>query len=431
MSLLVAAPVTLWLVATRRPLAEQGLFFILWNIQALTQLMELGVGTLLVQFASHESPFLRWGTRGRLEGDSTARERLFVALDGARGWYGRVAIALGLAGALAGAWLIGTHTDGSSRTTLVPWLLTIGFTAAYLPLVPFLCVIEGCGGLLRVQRMRLAQAVIAVISLWTLLLLMNALWGVASFAFAWFATAWLWLRVRYAELVGADSTTHRLAGATGSQRPSRLATIQWRTGATWLAWWAAPQCVTPIILKLQGALPAGRVGMSFAIATAPLTLALAWLQARYPRYGALIATGERNQLQRLALKATMQAGAVCTLGVLAAAIVVWLIGHASPVLAGRALTPAWILILGLTNLAWLLIQSLSSYLRAWRQEPLMETAIVGAALITGGTFVAATRVPAEGVIAWYALLIAAAVVPLALVQFRRRHQHTLHTGAEE
>ncbi len=58
LSLLLAAPVTLWLVATRRPPAEQGVFFILWNLQALTQLMELGVGTLMVQVASHESAFL-------------------------------------------------------------------------------------------------------------------------------------------------------------------------------------------------------------------------------------------------------------------------------------------------------------------------------------------------------------------------------------
>jgi hypothetical protein len=216
----------------------------------------------------------------------------------------------------------------------------------------------------------------------------------------------------------------------GISRPPGFIDVQWRTGATWLAWWVAPQSVTPIILSTQGAVAAGQVGMSFAIATAPLTLAIAWLQARYPQYAALLASGDTQQLGWLARRATIQAACVCTLGAFAAALVVWFIGHVRPVLGSRALPAYWILVLGATNLAWLLVQSLSSYLRAWRQEALMETAVVGAVLIIAGTFVVALQFRTKHVMAAYALLVVVGVVPLVLVQFRRQLRRTVRVGAE-
>ena len=45
----LAGPVTLYLVATQRSLAEQGFFFVLVNVQALASLVELGAGTIVVQ----------------------------------------------------------------------------------------------------------------------------------------------------------------------------------------------------------------------------------------------------------------------------------------------------------------------------------------------------------------------------------------------
>ena len=63
---LIAAPLTLWLLATRRPTEEQGLYFIFINVQAVAQLAEIGIGTLLVQFISHESAGVTWLADGTL-----------------------------------------------------------------------------------------------------------------------------------------------------------------------------------------------------------------------------------------------------------------------------------------------------------------------------------------------------------------------------
>ncbi|MDB4899237.1 MAG: hypothetical protein JWN53_1045, partial [Gemmatimonadetes bacterium] len=84
---LLAAPVTLYLVATRRPAAEQGFYFVLINVQALAALIELGAGTIVVQFLSHESPGLASAADGALGGDAMAVGRAIGVVRQALRWY--------------------------------------------------------------------------------------------------------------------------------------------------------------------------------------------------------------------------------------------------------------------------------------------------------------------------------------------------------
>ncbi|HKH92340.1 MAG TPA: hypothetical protein VKA54_11085 [Gemmatimonadaceae bacterium] len=418
---LIGAPVTLWLVATRRPLDEQGFYFIFWNVQALTQLMELGVGGMLVQFASHESPLISWDVRGRLVGDAAAQQRIHALLRESRRWYLRVAAVLLVVGGMAGAWLLQVRGGSIQPAPLMPWLVTIGCTAAYLPLIPLLCTIEGCGRLLSVQRMRLAQVTLSLMVFWLVLPRWGALWGVAAFAILWLSVAGVWLARVYPGLLSMA----RRALDVPTDVHVGLGRAQWRTGASWLAWWAAPQALTPIMLVTHGPAAAGVVGMSLAIATAPLTLASSWLSARYPRYGALLASGARAELRHLARSATLQAAVVLVVGVAGATAVISLLGVVAPSLASRAMSPLGIALLGAGNLGWLLIQALGSYLRAWREEPLMEMALAGAIGVTSGTLLVATRASTIGTIVTYVLLVLCLALPLAVLGFRRHHQGIL------
>ena len=417
---LLVAPFTLLLVATQRSVAEQGLYFIFWNVQALTQLMEQGIGALIVQFASHESPSLGWNADGALTGDEHAVRRLAGVLRDGIAWYARVALALAVLGTTLGSWLLGTSDALVSPAPVIPWLVTIAFTAAYLPLVPLLCAVEGCGGLLPVQRMRLAQVITASIALWSVLPRWGALWAVAIYASVWITVPTLWLVRTHRGLIA------QLRESTRAEESSRLPTEQWRTGVTWFAWWLAPQTLSPIVLWSHGAEAAGRVGMGLAIATAPLTLAGAFLAARYPQYGALLATGAARELARVARRATMQAVAVFASGIVGAVAVIWLIGRAYPNLGQRVLSPAGLAILGIGNLAWLLMYALGGYLRAWREERLMEAAVLGGLLVSGGTLVAAVRLGTMHTVAAHAMLVALVALPLAIRGARRSrpaHQH--------
>ena len=404
---LLAAPVTLYLVATRRSAVEQGFYFVLVNVQALASLVELGVGTIVVQFISHESPSLHWRADGALDGEPAALARALAVVRQGWRWYGRLAALLMLAIPLGVAAFAPAAARGG--VALVgPWTTVVLATALYFPLVPLLCTLEGAHGLARVQAVRLAQVALAIGALWMTLARGDAMQAVAVYAIVWLVVPIAWL------LYG-----HRAFIAQALRAPhgvATLASVQWRTGGTWLVLWASPQLLVQVVLALSGAADAGRVGMSLAIATAPVTLAGAWLQSRYPRFAATLATSGRPALDALVRQSAALALGVCALGGVAVMVFTALLHARAPQLAARLL-PTWaVTALAATGLGWLAIHAFTGYLRADREEPLLTATSIGVAITIVASAVAAPHGPDAATLA-YTLAVLAGAVPLVAWRF--------------
>ena len=412
---LLAAPATLYLVATRWPADEQGFYFILVNVQALAPLIELGAGSIVVQFVSHESPALAWGARGALMGDAGAVSRVLSLVREGWRWYSGAAFVLLLA-LPVGLAAFGARARGDVGFGPA-WTTVIVATAVYLPLVPLLCTIEGARRLLQVQRMRLVQTVVGRGALWLGLLTRGALFGVASMAVVWVLVAAAWLALTHAGLVRQALRAARAPNAA-------LGRVQWRTGFSWLVLWAAPQLLAPLVLAASSAADGGRVGMSLAIATAPATLGAAWLQSRYPRFAATLAAEGREALDALARRAASQALGVCLLGGVAVTAVVALLHRVAPALGARML-PAWtVAALCTTGLAWVAIQAMSGYLRSDRAEPLVAATTAGVLLAVGATAVSASHGAVVATLAYSAAVVLGAL-PIAALGFARARRALL------
>jgi hypothetical protein len=211
----------------------------------------------------------------------------------------------------------------------------------------------------------------------------------------------------------------------GTVVAERFTRAQWHTAAVWLALWLAPQLLAPTVLLADGAVPAGRVGLSLALATAPGTLGVAWLHGRYPSYAALAAGGRWNDLDRLARRSLVQALGVCAmLGVgvtLAIVALAWL----APALAERALPPAGVAALCVSSLGWVAVQGCAAWLRAERAEPLVRPTVVLALVVTAGCAAAAPWSSTDALVVLYStgvVIGAAALASLTIARARVRHQ---------
>ncbi|MBA3016726.1 MAG: hypothetical protein FP811_00965, partial [Desulfobacteraceae bacterium] len=71
-----AGPVTAILIATRFTPELQGYYYTFASLLALQIFVELGLGTVIIQFASHEWSKLGFDSSGQIVGDSTALSRL-------------------------------------------------------------------------------------------------------------------------------------------------------------------------------------------------------------------------------------------------------------------------------------------------------------------------------------------------------------------
>ena len=425
---LLSAPVTLFLVAVHAAPAEQGFYFIFLNVQAITALLEIGVGTMVVQFASHESPHLSWGEGGALQGAPDAVARIGRVVQGAWRWYAGAALALFGVLAPLGLWLFRDDAARNGIGYAGPWLVVVTTLALYLPVAPLLCVIEGCGGLLRVQRMRMVQAIVTVGALWALIPTVGPLWAVAWFGVLWLLVAVGWLLATHAAFVRQSAQWLRQGGEPGSARapdatdgtPSGAqARAQWRAAASWAAPFIASQLLGPLVFWRDGPISAGQVGMSLAVATAPLTLGTAWLQASFPSYASLLARGHRDELRRLARTASGHALLVCAAAAAGVVLVMVLLGMYAPALAERALPPVVIALLAIHSVAMTANQAMAGYLRAGRQEPLAAAMLVGSAVAVLSAGVLAGRGGAAAATA-YALAGVLVTTPLCAARFFRQ-----------
>ncbi|MDA1080058.1 MAG: hypothetical protein O2973_00045 [Gemmatimonadetes bacterium] len=394
---LLAAPVTMYLLVTRQQLSARGFYIIAINIVALGQLFETGMGTLVVQFAARVRP----SERGTLRG---ATER----------WYSRAALTLLAIGATFGSYVFAIGANSASVNFLVPWVLVLGCTAAYIRLVPLVCMREGGGGAESVQRMRAVQALMiagaTVLGLWS---------GPGIRAAAWAAVVQLAVVAVYlfrerGKLPVADLSAERLADQYRAE--------QSRSARVWVALWIAPQLLTPAAMFLHGARVAGDVGLHVALALAPLVLSVAWMHARYPRLGALAASGALQTFDDTARHAFVQAAWVF-LGTSAVLLLLAIVGpHYLSFLAGRVLSPLMLSILIVGTFALVVMQGMLAWFRAFGDEKFAAPVVVACAGMALGGVLGAAVGGAMGAATGYSAVGAVVTAILAIGFLRLRSQ---------
>ena len=414
---LVGAPVSLYLAATRLPPDTQGYYFVAINILAIAQLCELGLGTIIVQFTSHAWPRLQWGLRGGLEGDPAALDTISAILLAAIRWFSVAALVLFVITGIGGELLFGPTMSGDRFGFAVLWFSFIALTAVYLPVIPFLCVAEGCGDLVSLQRMRSWQAGTILVGLWTGIFFGGPLLAAWIAAALQLAIAVAWLARRHPALLRSPKSlpAHFITATRGIREHYR--TEQLRSAKLWFALNLAPQLLVPILLWLRGGDVAGRLGVTLALALAPLTISVAWLHGRYPSLGALAADGHTNEFETLARRATIESVVVFIVCALALIGAIQVLPYALPALAARVMSTATLGALLCGSFASLLQQAMAGYLRAFRDEA------ISTAIVTGNTAVvvvsaAAGRIGGATAMVWgYAAASLLIALPIVIVHF--------------
>ena len=357
---LLAAPLSLYLLITRQPLSARGFYLIAINVVALGQLFETGMGTMVVQFAARVRP----SERGILR---TVTEQ----------WFMRAAIIGFALGGTIGTIVLARGASTASVDFLIPWTVVLTCTAAYIRLVPLICLREGGGSAEHVQRMRAVQAVFVavatVVGLWIGRGIQAAAWA----AVVQLAVAGAFIFIERNRLPSADPAVGRLA--------DQYRTEQGRSARVWIALWIAPQLLTPATMLLRGAPEAGDMGLHVALALAPPVLSVAWMHARYPRLGALVASGAVRTFDDTARHAFIQAAWVFAassgllLGLAFAAPFVF------PFLAGRVLSPLMLACLLVGSFTLVVFQAMLAWFRAFADEKFAAQVIVACtAMATGG-----------------------------------------------
>ena len=361
---------------------QQSFYVTFVSILGLQVFFELGLSTVVLQYASHERAMLEWTPQGTLEGNSQAKARLAALLRFSLVWYGGVALLVALL-LLPSGWIY-FHVfqpHGALVSWQVPWIWIVLVTAGSLTLSPLLSLLQGCGLVAEVAGVQLVQGIAGTLLFWLALTLHGGLYTapITNTVALLYSAAWIWRRHRpvLRDLLNVPPA----AGAFDWKKD--IWPFQWKIGLSWLTGYFIFQLFVPSLFAMHRPIQAGQLGMSANVVGAVSGLAVAWMVTKSAPFGTLIAKRDFQSLDRLffsCLRQSLAAAVSCS--VLLLALVVFLNEIHHPL--ARRILPPWpfALLVGATLINHV-TQCEAIYLRAHKQEPFLWISVAAAPLMAG------------------------------------------------
>jgi O-antigen/teichoic acid export membrane protein len=397
---LLSGIVTLFLVVRYLTPDEQGYYYTFASLLAMQILFELGMSVVVMQFASHEMANLSWSVTDTLEGDVGAKSRLRSLILLVTKWYGVIAVLI-IVVILPIGWIFfsSNHSQTSVNWQLA-WIWLVFAAAINIFLMPYLSLLEGCGRVTEVARLRMKQSMVSSLFAWLVLMGGGGLLALPAMNTGLALTAFIWLwRTKKNFIV--NLLAQRLSA--GSVRwKTEIWPFQWRIALSWLSGYFIFQLFTPTIFAYRGAVEAGQMGMSISIANALMGIAIAWMNTKAPGFGSLVAKKDYDNLDRVfALTLSRSLAVMVVIG--GGLCAMNYIAHIELMpFAYRILDPLPFLLLILATILAYVTYAQATYLRAHKEEPFMLISLISAALIGSLTVLLGNKYGSTGLMAAYA-----------------------------
>ena len=412
---LATAPIALLLIARFFSPVLQGYYYTFSTLLALQVFVELGLGTVLVQFASHEWSLLRLDPGGKISGDEAALSRLTSLAQLAMKWY--------LAGALVvvvvvgcGGYFFFTHSGGHDIAWRGPWFVLCLFSGVTVCLVPVWSLLEGCNQVSSLYKFRFFQGVFSNLFLWSAIALGLKLWVPVIASAATLAAGILFIARRYAVFF-KTLLLHKPQGDVITWRKD-IFPMQWKIALSWASGYFSYSLFVPVLFHYHGPVLAGQFGMTWSIVGAIGGIASAWLAPQAPQFGMLIARRNFQELSRRFWRVTGILSSVVLVLSLFCGAIVYALNVYYPAFANRLLPPSTVCILLIAQGMVAFSLPFSVFLRAHKREPLLVLSVSAGGLTAVSTLFLGKYYAATGVSLGY-LLVNMIIIPFVFVTWVR------------
>ena len=370
----LAGGVTVFLLPLWLSTVEQGYYFTFASVLALQIFFELGLNQIIMQLVSHEVAHLTETADGRLTGKEAHLARLSSLGRLIRRWYGVAAILFAVIGGSAGTVFFSQKGAEPMSVWLGLWVVLVGATAVNLWLSPGLAVMEGCGKVGQVARLRLVQSMLGYSLLWVTLLSGGGLWAATVVPVVSALCTGYWLKV-YGNMLHWLSTRAVDIKNQLSWRKDVLP-LQWRIALSWASGYLIFNLFTPMVFSHYGAVEAGRLGMALTVFSAISTIGMSWVNAKAPSFTTHIARGERRELNILFTVLFLRSTIFIALMSASVALVAWYLNQLGVPQMIRIASPSVLAILAVVTVVNSMVYAMAVYMRAHREEPMLTQSVV-------------------------------------------------------
>jgi len=409
---------------------ERGFYYVFNNILGLQVLLELGLSSVILQFASHEKAHLKWGKDNVLEGDAKAKSRLALLLRFSLVWYGAIAVLLFVGVLSFGTFFFRSHQPPHSHIVwLWPWVLVVLSSACAMATMPIYCILNGCGLVKEIMATQVRQNIVGTVLFWLALWLDARLFAapIMSVVASLWGAVWVaryhrhWL-IDLLSVARCASSKETPSGESILNWRAEIWPLQWKIGLSWLSSYFIFQLFNPVLLAFYGAAAAGRMGMSLSVVFALAALGWAWVDTKIPSFGSLIARREFKDLDEAFFPCLWQSFGIVVTGSVGFWLVDYALYRAGYSWGHRLIEPLPLGILLLATCINHIYFAEATYLRAHKEEPYLFTSLVGGALIGLSTYFLGRAFGALGMAAGYLAVSALFWLPVGTWIFIKKRQ---------
>ena len=420
-----AGVITTLLVAVYFSRELQGYYYTFGSVLALQVLAELGLGTVLISYASHEWANLSFDEKRRIAGDKEALSRLTSLGRFSRSWYLVAGVVVAIALSISGLLFFGASVDPAFQWR-APWIALCMVTGLNLCVVPVLALLEGCNQVVYVYGCRLIQFIACSVAAWISIYMGAELWVSSITGLVGLIVAIILTSRRYWEFV--RTIFFRKPGGRHINWQTEILPMQWRIAVSWISGMLAFSLFTPVLFHYHGAVVAGQMGMTWAFVNALTAVASALTMPKAPIFGILIAQKKYAELDGMFFRLTMSVIAITATIALAIWSLIFTLNQLHHSFSTRVLSPTATGFLLLASLLVAATLPMATYLRAHKKEPLMMVSILTGLVTAVVVVVLGKFYSADGVAVGY-LMVTAVVSPLVAFIWQRRraewHSHPL------
>ncbi|MFA5392874.1 MAG: hypothetical protein WC081_02640 [Candidatus Ratteibacteria bacterium] len=421
---IAAAPVTVLLIAGKFTPQIQGYYYTFWNLLALQIFVELGLGTVIIQFASHEWSRLSLDANGFIVGDDDALSRLISMARVAIRWYFVAGIVLMLGLSVGGVVFFSTsHASALNIKWLFPWLTLCLLTGIITFGVPIWSLLEGCNQVSNVYRFRLWQGMLGSLAAWASMLAGLNLWTPAVSSVACIFISVIFLKRKYWNFI--KTLFFSLPGKELIIWKKDILPMQWRIAISWASGYFVFSFFTPVLFRYHGPVLAGQFGLTWNLIMVIGSISGALLAPKVPQFGILIAQRKYPELDALFWKIVKMITLVSMIIGLMVWLVIYFLKLLSIPLASRLLSP---LSAGIFILAQIIVTftiPFSAYIRAHKEEPLMFISLSAGILVGLSTLILGKYYADIGMAIGYLIINITLVSFILLIWKRYRDSHEI------
>ncbi len=413
---MAAGPVTALLLAKYFSPVLQGYYYTFSTLLALQVFVELGLGTVIVQFASHEWSSLSLDSNSRICGDEKAFSRLASLAQLALKWYliGAIIVVVGLG---IGGYLFFINSPNQNISWEFPWFVLCLLTGVTVCLVPVWSLLEGCNQVSLLYTFRFYQGLCNSLSVWIAIVIGLKLWVAAIPSMVGIIVAMIFISKCY-PLFFKSLLQHKNTSGDSIEWRRDILPMQWKIALSWVSGYFVFSLFTPVLFKFHGPVIAGQFGMTWTIVGAVGGISGAWLAPKVPQFGMLIAKRDFEALDKLFWRVTGILSMVTIVLSVSCWSLVYLLNIFYPSLAHRLLAPMPVSILLAAQAILYFSLPFSSYLRAHKQEPLLVISVISGVLTGISTVLLGKYYSATGMAIGY-LTVNIIILPFVILIWSR------------